>query len=175
MGHRPPQYDLQGDAGRFRSSLGAKLTHPESVLDHLELLGTDAAPQEQRPPKAFTEGRDVFVAHGHDPAPRDRVARFVQRIGLNPIILDQQPYPGLTIIRKFEGDAAGAAAAIVLLTPDDVGDLKRWEPSTHVLGRTSIFELGYFAAQQAGVRCVRLRGQRRNPVRRHWRALRFFR
>jgi hypothetical protein len=44
----------------------------------------------------------VFVVHGHDPAPREMVARFLEQIGFAPIILFEQANQGRTVIEKVE-------------------------------------------------------------------------
>ena len=49
---------------------------------------------------------------------RESVARFVQAIGLEPVILADQVNGGRTIIEKFERNA-DVGYAIVLLSPDD--------------------------------------------------------
>ena len=69
-------------------------------------------------------GDDVFIVHGRDEEAKQTVARFVEKLELKAIILDERPNKGLTIIEKFEQLASGAGFAIVLLTPDDVGALK---------------------------------------------------
>lgn len=63
----------------------------------------------------------VFIVHGHDEVAKIATARFVQRLDLEAVILDEQPSEGLTIIEKFERYARNANFAIVLMTPDDVG------------------------------------------------------
>ena len=50
------------------------------------------------------------------------VARFLQTLRLEPIILHEQANAGRTIIEKFE-DHADVTFAVVLLTPDDEGGL----------------------------------------------------
>ena len=62
----------------------------------------------------------VFVIHGHDESARETVARFLERLELEPVILHEQPNKGRTIIEKFE-EHAQVWFAVVLLTPDDVG------------------------------------------------------
>lgn len=69
----------------------------------------------------------------------------MERIGLSAIILDEQPDAGLTIVEKFERDAAKVAAPIVLLTPDDVGGPKDASAVNPRARQNVIFELGYFA------------------------------
>ena len=67
------------------------------------------------------QARKVFVVHGHDGAALQTVARFLEQLGLEPIILSEQPDAGRTIIEKFEAYASQVSFAVVLLTPDDLG------------------------------------------------------
>ncbi|MCY4196945.1 MAG: nucleotide-binding protein [Rhodobacteraceae bacterium] len=73
-----------------------------------------------RPQAKPTDWHRVFIAHGHDDGPREKVARFVEKIGLEPVILDEQANRGMTISEKFETHS-DVGYAIVLLTPDDTG------------------------------------------------------
>jgi predicted nucleotide-binding protein len=85
----------------------------------------------------------VFVVHGHDPAPREMVARFLEQIGFAPIILFEQANQGRTVIEKVEkhGDVS---FAVVLLTPDDVG-MARTATDLEPRPRPNVLlELGYF-------------------------------
>ena len=87
----------------------------------------------------------VFIVHGHDEAAKSAVARFVERLGLDAVILDEQPSEGLTIIEKFEKHAASADFALVLITPDDVGAAIQQKNDLQLRARQNvIFELGYF-------------------------------
>lgn len=85
----------------------------------------------------------VFVVHGRDDKAKLAVARFLERIGIEALILHEQPNAGRTLIVKFQQVAAGADFAVVLVTPDDVGGLDE-----HALKRRArqnvIFELGFF-------------------------------
>ena len=86
----------------------------------------------------------VFIVHGHDGTPREAVARFVERIGLEPLILHDMPNAGRTIFTKFQEEAGGAGYAVVLLTPDDVGRSKREENLQDRARQNVILELGFF-------------------------------
>ncbi len=87
----------------------------------------------------------VFIVHGHDEAAKHITARFVGKLGLHSVILDEQPSEGLTIIEKFERYANDADFAIVLMTPDDVGAPIQQEGELKLRARQNvIFELGYF-------------------------------
>lgn len=63
--------------------------------------------------------RRVFIVHGHDDNMKLAVSQFVMAIGLEPIILADQPNAGRTVIEKFEKNA-DVGYAIVLLSPDDL-------------------------------------------------------
>ena len=86
----------------------------------------------------------VFVIHGRDKATRETVARFLDQLELDPIILHEQPNEGRTIIEKIEA-YADVGFAVVLLTPDDVGRLVTNENEFMPRARQNvILELGYF-------------------------------
>lgn len=65
--------------------------------------------------------KEVFIVHGHDNELKEKVARFLEKIKLNPIILHEQINGGLTVIEKFE-KYSEVQFAIILMTPDDVGN-----------------------------------------------------
>ena len=62
----------------------------------------------------------VFIVHGHDTAAKLEVARFIEKIGLEPIILHEQVNDGMTIIEKIE-KYSNVGCGIVLYTPCDIG------------------------------------------------------
>lgn len=90
----------------------------------------------------------VFLVHGHDEGAMQSVARFIEQLGVRPVILQEQINQGMTVIEKFEAFAGQAGFAVVLLTPDDVGypvckeEEKKRRPRQNV-----VLELGYFAAK----------------------------
>jgi hypothetical protein len=87
--------------------------------------------------------RKVFVVHGHDEEIKQSVARFLEKLDLEPIILHEQPNKGQTIIEKFEANS-DVGFAVVLLAPDDEGKSaigKDLKPRTR---QNVILELGYF-------------------------------
>lgn len=98
--------------------------------------------------KKLPKKNSVFVVHGHDEGLKQSVARFLEKIGISPVILQEQINSGMTLIEKFEDFAELAGFAIVLMTPDDYGypkeqeQLKKYRPRQNV-----IFELGYFLAK----------------------------
>lgn len=110
--------------------------------------------------------RRIFVVHGHNEAARETVARFLERVGFEPVILHEQPNKGRTIIEKFES-YADVGFAVVLLTADDVGGRDSVEgASLKARARQNvILELGYFLGKLGRARLRPLGGRRGNALR----------
>jgi CheY-like chemotaxis protein len=87
----------------------------------------------------------VFLVHGHDEAAKEIVARCIERLGVQVIILHEQPSAGRTIIEKLEDYADASDFAVVLLSPDDFGGSQRQPRHKRPRARQNVvFELGYF-------------------------------
>ena len=86
----------------------------------------------------------IFVVHGHDGEPREAVARFLERLGFEAIILHERPNKGRTIITKFTEEAVGVGFAVVLMTPDDLGKAESATDLRHRARQNVVFELGFF-------------------------------
>lgn len=86
----------------------------------------------------------VFVVHGHDHTALQQTARLIERLDLKPIILFEEPSKGRTIIEKLE-QRSSTSAAIVILTPDDIGAPAAQPEAMRPRARQNvILELGYF-------------------------------
>jgi predicted nucleotide-binding protein len=120
----------ESDESRFWRLYGEKSA---SYLDSLILDLEQGEYQEPPPPRAVKEAtmatdernrNQVFIVHGHDELLRTQAARFVEKLGLEAIILDEQATGGSkTIIEKIE-QYRGVGFAIVLYTADDKGNDK---------------------------------------------------
>jgi len=89
----------------------------------------------------------IFIVHGHDGALKYELKDFLQNtLGLGrPVILQDEPSSGRTVIEKFEEYAGDANVAFVLLTPDDLVASAADSNDTRWRGRQNvILELGYF-------------------------------
>jgi predicted nucleotide-binding protein len=130
---------------RYQKGMNSSIYSLESIRDRLELYDEPSANEKVSDTSPPTFGNDVFIVHGHDQAAKHTIAGFVRRLGLNPIILDEQVNRGQTIIEKFEENADEAGFAIVLLTPDDVGAPKDKQDQLKPRARQNVvLELGYF-------------------------------
>lgn len=65
--------------------------------------------------------RKVFVVHGHDNESKEIVARTIEKLGLEAIILHEQADKGMTIIEKLISNAEEVDFAVVLYTECDMG------------------------------------------------------
>jgi predicted nucleotide-binding protein len=91
--------------------------------------------------------KNVFVVHGHDQARMQAAARFIEKLGLNAIVLHEQASRGATIVEKLESHG-DSAFAVVLLTPDDVGGIANEPNVLRPRARQNVvLELGYFMAR----------------------------
>lgn len=85
----------------------------------------------------------VFIVHGHDNAAKEAVARFVEKIGLEAIILHEQASSGNTIIEKIE-EYTNVGFGIVLYTPCDLGaSQEKKDPLKPRARQNVVFEHGY--------------------------------
>lgn len=88
----------------------------------------------------------VFIVHGHDDAARETVARFIEKLGLEAIILHEQASRGMTIPEKLVS-YGNVGFAVVLLTPDDFGRAKSVTEEKARARQNVILELGYFVGR----------------------------
>ncbi len=98
----------------------------------------------------------VFIVHGHDQAALQGLARFLEKLGLEAIVLMEQPNKGRTIIEKFEDSAGEVGFAVVLMTPDDVGGAVGKDQDARAR-QNVLFELGFFSGKLGRGRACLLR------------------
>lgn len=85
----------------------------------------------------------VFIVHGRDDLAKIEVARFLEKLGIEAIILHEQANGGATIIEKFE-QYADVGFAVILYTPCDTGKYKDDKKTTSRARQNVVFEHGYF-------------------------------
>lgn len=123
-------------AGRWKSEIGT-----EGILTATRFKHPHIAP-------ALPKSNSVFLVHGHDEGAKHAVARFLEQLGVTPVILQEQINGGLTVIEKFETFADRAGFAVVLMTPDDLGyAVGKEESKKHRPRQNVVLELGYFSAK----------------------------
>ena len=106
--------------------------------------------------EAVVKNKRVFIVHGHDDLLKESVARLVEKIGLEAVILHEQANEGLTIIQKLEKQA-DVGYAIILYTPCDEGRKKGSENSKPRARQNVVFEHGLFMGKLGARRVCALR------------------
>lgn len=61
----------------------------------------------------------IFIVHGHDNEMKETVARFIEKLDFDAIILHEQANKGQTVIEKLESNTQDVPFAIILYSPDD--------------------------------------------------------
>lgn len=153
------QQGVAGRVARAKALLGEAI---KTLKEDIEEAEVDPTP----PARAVGQKRSnkVFVVHGHDDAAKEGLARFLEKIELEAVILHEQPDQGRTIIEKFEEYAGQVGFAVVLLTPDDLGAAKADSSQNARARQNVVFELGYFAGKLGrGKTCLLRKGNVEMP------------
>lgn len=118
------------------------------------------------PNKEFDKTK-VFIVHGHDDLAKTEVARFIENLKLEAIILHEQANSGKTIIEKIE-EFSNVGFGLVLYTPCDVGTATENKDSCAMLSyrarQNVVFEHGYLIGKigRSNV-CALVKGEIETP------------
>ena len=137
-------FHIFGDVLKRKTETLQEILDEHERLEGLDIsLAHEANTSKANPKKQLSN--EVFVVHGHDLGIKDSVARFLESIDLNPIILHEQPNKGRTIIEKFE-DYSDVGFAIVIFTADDCGGKPDDSPENYKkrARQNVVLELGFF-------------------------------
>ena len=151
----------------YMKGLESAISILESMIEEVDEYWDDDDPAQIFPSaqkNTRTDSNKVFVIHGRDEGTKNMLARFLEKLGLKPVILHEQPNEGRTIIEKFE-DHTKVGFAVVLLTPDDVGSFQDDNTNLRPRARQNvIFEFGYFIGKLDRKRvCALVKGDVEKP------------
>lgn len=107
------------------------------LVERLQISPAEPLQQKHQP-----DGK-VFLVHGRDDVAKNEVALFLQRIGLDAVVLHLKPNRGRHLLTKFREVSEGASFAVVLMNADDEGGLAGQPPQQRAR-QNVVFELGYF-------------------------------
>jgi len=137
----------QNELVEFQEKLQSKLTNLNQLLSKVDLMKSQVPDQVATSIVAIQgdglPSTNVFIVHGHNNEVKVNVARTLEKLGLNPIILHEQANAGKTIIEKFENHS-DVGFAIILMTDDDFGKAKGEENLNPRTRQNVILEMGYF-------------------------------
>jgi predicted nucleotide-binding protein len=93
--------------------------------------------------KGVRFSRRIFVVHGRDASLKSQLARFLERLEFEPVILHEQPDSGQMILTKLQNQLQDVGYGFVLHTPDDVGALALKSDELQARARQNVvFEFG---------------------------------
>jgi predicted nucleotide-binding protein len=116
--------------------------------------------------KPANANNKVFVVYGHDETAKNHLEAMLRRWGLDPLILDQLPSEGQTIIEKLEKYTADVHFAVILATPDDEGHRAGREDEKAYRARQNVvLELGMLLSRLGRSRVAILLKQQANMER----------
>ena len=149
--------------GAYEDGLARSKATLESMLEEIDEYWADddliQLPTERTNSTNQTSSRKVFVVHGRDEGTKNIVARLLESLNLEPVILQDQPNEGRTIIEKFE-EYSQATFAVILCTPDDVGAIATKQESLNPRPRQNVvLEWGFFLGRIGRERvCALIKG-----------------
>lgn len=145
-------FNVQGKCqAEIKAALGAIASAPAKVV---------AAPAQRN------TNNKVFVVYGHDETAKNHLEAMLRRWNLEPLILDQLPSEGQTIIEKLEKYTAEVKFAVVLATPDDEGHRAgRDDEKAYRARQNVVLELGMLLSRLGRSRVAILLKQQANMER----------
>lgn len=150
---------LTADNSLLSAYLVRRASPGREVEEETPLAPTqDVAPAIQAIPRATSADRApnrVFVVHGQNEAARTAVVSFLESLGLVGIVLHDQPNMGRHLLTKFIQEADLVTFAVVLMTDDDVGNVKGGNAAPRAR-QNVILELGYFLSHLGQARVCAL-------------------
>lgn len=137
---KTPSEELENFIEQFNS----KLDNLKKLVQKTDLLkSSEPEVKEHVSQQEVRNMSQIFIVHGHDDLAKVEAARFIEKLGFEPIILHEQASSGKTIIEKIES-YSNVGFGIVLYTPCDIGAKKGEETNLkHRARQNVVFEHGY--------------------------------
>ena len=150
-------YSREGKDTILKKKIREKVKSLQKLHGKIDLIKTRVALTpilEDIAEKKVKLSSEIFIVHGHNDTVKLDVARTIEQLGFSPIILNEKANEGKTVIEKFETHA-DVSFAIILMTKDDVGNVKTESNMNPRARQNVIFEFGFFCGKHGRERvCV---------------------
>lgn len=151
------------DIQTYRNGLIESISLLDSLIEELEEGMHDSSEHDSPIVLPKIDKTKVFIVHGHDGEAKQEVARFIEKFGLEAIILHEKASSSKTIIEKIEEYTNDVGFGIVLYTECDIGG----KDSTSLNPRARqnvVFEHGYLMSKLGrGNVCSLVKGNVETP------------
>lgn len=139
-GRTSPAQELK----EFKDKVNYKLDNLKKLRAKTDLLKSTVEEKYAVAEKSMPlDKSQVFIVHGHDDEAKTKTARFIEKLGLKPIILHELASGSKTVIEKIEA-YSNVGFGIVLYTPCDIGAKNEEKPNLKNRARQNVvFEHGF--------------------------------
>ena len=141
------RHEMEADMqNQFTRSHPLALAMLRGLIQRVEERTVGAPSTTRQAPGKTSQSRRVFLVHGHDEKVKQSVARILEQLELEPIILHEQADRGRTVIEKFEDHGSEAVFAVILMTGDDRGGPGAAAPESYQrrARQNVLLEMGFF-------------------------------
>jgi len=128
----------------LRNAIFYLKNYESEILDDVDLrdrAGAGRGGQKGSSKKSNT--KNILIIHGRNDNIKDKVANFISRLGIEPIILNEQINRGQTLLEKLE-EYSDISVAIIIFTNEDMGNSNDESEYEKRAKQNFIFEAGYF-------------------------------
>jgi predicted nucleotide-binding protein len=151
--HTPAQHFWRYDGSDSEAFIDSLIT--DITNDEYEFKIVKIKKETEMSTPAFDPNK-IFIVHGHDDKTKIEIARYIERLQLEAVILHEQPSGSRTIIEKIE-EFTNVGFAIVLYTPDDKGNANAEADQGTLNPRARqnvVFEHGYLISKLGRSRVI---------------------
>lgn len=147
-----------------RQNIRIKINNLKKLLQKVDLLKSNVSDTpEQSDSLKELDRTQIFIVHGHDDLIKIETARFIEKLGFEPIILHEKASAGMTIIEKI-ADYSNVGFGIVLYTPCDIGSKKGEDNFKGRARQNVVFEHGYLIGKIGRENvCALIKGEVETP------------
>jgi len=149
---------------KLHEDVGKKIHRLDSIKGRIELIPASVNFINNEKATSTISKSQIFIVHGQDNEAKLEVARFIEKVGFKPIILNEQASGSKTIIEKIE-EYSDVGFGVVIYTPCDIGARNK-EPITYQ-GRARqnvVFEHGFLIGKLGRQNvCTLVKGELETP------------
>jgi len=127
----------------LRNAIFYLKNYEAEILDDIDISDRGGGGGEHLGSGKGVNRKNIFIIHGRNDNIKDKVAKFISRLGIEPIILNELINRGQTLLEKLE-EYSDIRTAIIIFTNEDVNSYNDESEYEKRARQNLIFEAGYF-------------------------------